>query len=145
MRTNSGYDWIYRPTRFAIYHRDAFRCLSCMKKFKWTGKRKGLSLDHVVPLSSGGKNSPDNLLTLCIKCNNSKGSKDLSTWVSTLKNPIETMVRMQVALRTPIDRLVGRSLCDALCPGFLERHKAAKAASRKRTAQRKSEAEFIPF
>ena len=34
-----------------------------------------LTLDHIVPVSKGGKGHLDNLQTLCRKCNNRKGAK----------------------------------------------------------------------
>lgn len=37
-------------------------------------------LDHVVPLSRGGRNVPSNIRPACAKCNLSKGSKTLREW-----------------------------------------------------------------
>ncbi len=37
-------------------------------------------IDHVIPLSRGGSNSPDNLVISCPTCNLSKGSKLPSEW-----------------------------------------------------------------
>ena len=37
-------------------------------------------IDHVVPLSRGGSNYPDNLVIACHSCNESKGAKLLSEW-----------------------------------------------------------------
>ena len=36
-----------------------------------------LTIDHVIPLSRGGKHSPDNLAFACRSCNSSKGAKML--------------------------------------------------------------------
>lgn len=44
-------------------------CVYCLGK-------NATELDHVVPLSKGGKNSVDNLLPACKSCNSSKGTKD---------------------------------------------------------------------
>jgi 5-methylcytosine-specific restriction endonuclease McrA len=38
-------------------------------------------IDHVVPLSRGGTNWPDNLALACSACNLSKGAKLLSEWI----------------------------------------------------------------
>lgn len=46
------------------------RCLCC-------GKKKPLTVDHVVPLSKGGSNSIDNIQCLCLECNCSKGTKTI--------------------------------------------------------------------
>ena len=37
-------------------------------------------VDHVVPISRGGSNSPDNLVIACPHCNDSKGSKLPEEW-----------------------------------------------------------------
>lgn len=53
--------------RRAVYERDGFACRKC-------GARHKLSLDHDIPVSSGGDNSEDNLRTLCLDCNFAKGA-----------------------------------------------------------------------
>ena len=44
---------------------------------RYCGTRSGLTVDHVVPLSKGGKWVWENLVTACTKCNGKKGSKSL--------------------------------------------------------------------
>ena len=44
---------------------------------RYCGNRAGLTIDHVVPLSKGGKWVWENLVTACSKCNGKKGSKSL--------------------------------------------------------------------
>ncbi|HAT1242480.1 TPA: HNH endonuclease [Corynebacterium striatum] len=39
-----------------------------------------MTLDHVVPLSRGGKNTIGNALPACQSCNSSKHSKLLAEW-----------------------------------------------------------------
>lgn len=41
------------------------------------------SIDHVVPLSKGGKDALHNLVPACRKCNSSKNAKDISEWYIT--------------------------------------------------------------
>lgn len=54
--------------RFCIYERDGYRCQIC-------GRRTNdLEVDHIIPISKGGKSTPDNLQTLCHRCNYRKGS-----------------------------------------------------------------------
>ena len=52
----------------AVFDRDHYTCQHC-------GARKGLTVDHIVPVSKGGTNDPDNLRTLCGPCNSSKGAR----------------------------------------------------------------------
>lgn len=53
--------------RFAIFRRDGERCKRC-------GSRHNLEIDHIVPISKGGKSTYDNLQTLCHSCNMEKGT-----------------------------------------------------------------------
>lgn len=53
--------------RFSIYQRDGNRCCKC-------GSRYNLEIDHIIPISRGGKSTYDNLQTLCHRCNAEKGS-----------------------------------------------------------------------
>lgn len=57
--------------RFSIYERDGYRCRRC-------GISEGyatLEIDHIIPISKGGKSTYDNLQTLCRACNYEKGNK----------------------------------------------------------------------
>jgi 5-methylcytosine-specific restriction endonuclease McrA len=49
-------------------------CTYCSKKAK-------LTLDHVIPLSKGGKHSKDNVVPACLHCNSSKNNKTLEEWL----------------------------------------------------------------
>jgi hypothetical protein len=56
--------------RFAIYKRDNNRCRKCGR----LGVYKDLEIDHIFPISKGGKSEFDNLQTLCHKCNSLKSN-----------------------------------------------------------------------
>lgn len=47
----------------------------------YCGKEAKLTLDHVIPLSRGGKHSIANVVPACEHCNKSKGNKTLEEWV----------------------------------------------------------------
>ena len=55
--------------RFSIYERDGYRCCKC----GFTDRYANLEIDHIIPISKGGKSTYDNLQTLCHKCNVEKG------------------------------------------------------------------------
>ena len=57
--------------RAEVFRRDNHLCLRC-------GAEDGLSIDHIVPVSKGGQNTIDNLQTLCMPCNVSKGVTTIS-------------------------------------------------------------------
>lgn len=52
--------------RAAIFERDGWKCLKC-------GSTEELTIDHVIPISKGGRNDPDNAQALCLNCNVQKG------------------------------------------------------------------------
>eukprot|EP00877_Chromochloris_zofingiensis_P011181 jgi/Chrzof1/6316/Cz18g04010.t1 len=58
-------------TRRNVMLRDRYTCQYC-------GCKKDLTLDHVVPVSKGGKNTWENLVTACMVCNQKKGHHSLS-------------------------------------------------------------------
>ena len=55
-------------SRKNIIKRDGAKCQYCGTKIQ-------LTIDHVLPKSRGGEDTWDNLVTACIKCNNSKGNR----------------------------------------------------------------------
>ena len=81
--------------RLRIYIRDKYRCQYC-------GEKKGasaLTLDHILPRSRGGDNSPVNIVTACVECNNRKGNR----------TPAEArmpLLTSQSALRVKLERVV---------------------------------------
>ena len=58
--------------RYDILSRDNFQCVIC-----GASSRQGVHLhvDHIVPISKGGKSIPSNLRTLCERCNIGKSNK----------------------------------------------------------------------
>jgi 5-methylcytosine-specific restriction endonuclease McrA len=81
--------------RLRIYMRDKFRCQYCGEK-KPAGE---LTLDHILPRSRGGDNSPVNVVTACLACNNRKGDR----------TPAEArmpLLTSQSALRVKLERVV---------------------------------------
>lgn len=59
-------------TNSALFRRDQYMCAYCGKVTP-----KGLTRDHIIPLSRGGKDSWHNCCACCRPCNIMKGSKTL--------------------------------------------------------------------
>lgn len=51
--------------RHFIFKRDEYKCLKCHNADR-------LAIDHIIPISKGGKNTLSNLQTLCTSCNSKK-------------------------------------------------------------------------
>lgn len=51
--------------KWMVFKRDNFTCQKC-------GSQELLELDHIVPISKGGKEKEKNYQTLCQKCNRKK-------------------------------------------------------------------------
>ncbi len=81
--------------RLRIYMRDKFRCQYCGEK----KPASDLTLDHILPRSRGGDNSPVNIVTACVPCNNRKSDR----------TPAEArmpLLTSQTALRVKLERVV---------------------------------------
>jgi 5-methylcytosine-specific restriction endonuclease McrA len=55
----------------AILIANKYRCYYCKKK-------RQLTMDHVIPLSKGGKHTASNIVPACLSCNSSKHDKILT-------------------------------------------------------------------
>lgn len=82
--------YIYKPykavilNRKNIYRRDRSTCQYCGKK----GPQ--LTVDHVIPKNFGGKDSWDNLVCACQRCNSRKGNKTPEqAGMKLLKKPVK--------------------------------------------------------
>lgn len=57
-------------------------CRYCGQKLK----PKTATLDHVLPLSRGGSDDPENLVLACHPCNQCKGNRTPLEWASDILN-----------------------------------------------------------
>ena len=55
--------------RQEIFERDGYTCVNC-----GSTEKESLEIDHIQPISKGGKTEPGNLQTLCRNCNFRKGN-----------------------------------------------------------------------
>ncbi len=60
-----------RFSRRAVYLRDLYTCQYCNEVFP----DRELTLDHVLPISKGGKTNWGNIVTACKTCNQKKGNR----------------------------------------------------------------------
>lgn len=58
-------------TNAALFSRDSHLCLYCGNEFS----RPHLTRDHVMPLSRGGRDRWENVVTACFHCNSRKGGR----------------------------------------------------------------------
>ncbi|MDY6918549.1 MAG: HNH endonuclease [Chloroflexota bacterium] len=57
-----------KENRQRVFERDGYKCHYCGKQLT----RFSATLDHIVPISTGGDNSYDNLITACLHCNSQR-------------------------------------------------------------------------
>ena len=69
--------WIRADKRLAIYLRDRFTCIYCLRDLH-DADPTDITLDHIRCQSNGGSNSESNLVTCCRSCNCSRQDKPLS-------------------------------------------------------------------
>lgn len=80
---------ISKKMRFEVFKRDGFRCQYCGR----SAPDVILEVDHITPVSAGGKNSLMNLVTSCRDCNRGKGKTLLSdaTEMQKQKNELDDL------------------------------------------------------
>lgn len=62
--------------RGEMFRRQKGRCAYCCIAMSWDTTATGATVDHVVPISKGGKNKRGNLVLACRRCNNAKADMD---------------------------------------------------------------------
>ena len=73
--------FVHVPRRFRrqvtntfLFARDGYRCQYCGKHKTHLRGREFLTRDHILPVSKGGDNTWQNVVTACSPCNNRKGN-----------------------------------------------------------------------
>ena len=69
-RNNRERNKLTLKLRYQILKRDNFKCKSCGKN----ASEVKLEIDHIIPISKGGKTIESNLQTLCVYCNGGKSN-----------------------------------------------------------------------
>ena len=86
---------ISKKARFEVFKRDQFTCVYCGQ----TPPKVVLHVDHVEPISKGGTNDINNLVTSCSDCNLGKGATPLSSVPSSLVETAESLREKEEQLR----------------------------------------------
>lgn len=73
--TNEGC-FVPHLTNLSLFRRDAYVCMYCGDQFK----QAELTRDHIIPMSRGGADSWENVVTACYRCNNHKGNRTPEEW-----------------------------------------------------------------
>ena len=60
-----------------LYNEQSGLCYICFNEFSF----KNMEMDHVIPLSKGGKHQLSNVKMCCARCNKSKGAKIITSEV----------------------------------------------------------------
>ena len=117
--------------RAFVIHRDNSTCRYCGKK------AKPVELDHVIPRSLSGPNTPWNLVVACHKCNQRKGNKSLAEF---LKRRPQRLADIKAQLQKP---LASAAHMNVIIPELLRRlcqqghhvteHDAAQTAANRQT------------
>lgn len=110
---------ISKKLRFEIFKRDAFSCQYCGA----TPPDVILHVDHIHPVSKGGDNSMDNLITSCSGCNHGKMDIELTSIPKSLQEraaeiseqeaQIKGYTKVLVAQRKRLQKDI-QAVCDAL-------------------------------
>lgn len=92
--SSNGRKPISKKLRFEVFRRDGFRCRYCGAN----PIDAPLEVDHVIPVSAGGKNGIDNLVSACFPCNRGKAARPLDA-------PLRPLVDTK-ALREQAEQIV---------------------------------------
>ena len=71
---------LWSKIRLRILIRDGYCCQYC-------GSEDATTVDHVLPISKGGTDDPDNLVAACTRCNYSKGNR-MGQFFGTPRTPL---------------------------------------------------------
>ena len=86
---------ISKKLRFEVFKRDEFKCIYCGRK----PPTVVLNIDHIDPVSKGGTNDINNLVTACFDCNNGKSNIKLDSLPGKLSDNIEMMHEKELQIK----------------------------------------------
>lgn len=93
---NQGMNWITPHKRLAIYLRDGLACAYCGATIE---DGVILTLDHIKCHSKGGSNHQNNLITSCRRCNSSRGTRSLTTFVKSVADYLNHGIKAETIMK----------------------------------------------
>lgn len=84
-----------KKTRFEVFKRDGFTCQYCGS----TPPKVILHLDHIFPVSKGGDNGQDNLITSCLDCNLGKAATPLNVIPQSLSEKAKILKEKEAQIK----------------------------------------------
>lgn len=80
-------------TKAGVLERDEYKCAYCQKR----GRNIVTTVDHVLPQARGGRDTWDNTVACCPRCNTKKADKTLEEAGMTLRYQPRTPMRMFIS------------------------------------------------
>ena len=76
-----------KKTRFEVFKRDGFQCAYCGQ----SPPSVVLEVDHIEPISKGGTDDVNNLITACFDCNRGKSNNELNHIIPNIVYSLEML------------------------------------------------------
>ena len=67
-----------KELRMQVFERDGYLCYKCDNQLT----KLNATLDHIQPVSAGGSNSIENLITCCFHCNSKRRASPISDFIA---------------------------------------------------------------
>ena len=90
-----------KKMRFDVFKRDSFTCQYCGSN----PPAVVLEVDHIHPVSKGGRNLADNLITACFDCNRGKSAGLLTTVPQSITDKAEIIAEKMAQMKA-FERMV---------------------------------------
>lgn len=95
---------IRKSVRMSVLDRDGYTCQYCGRK----APDVALEIDHVIPVSKGGTNDIDNLVTACYDCNRGKSDRMLKGNKKLVKKASDAVSKSTIKTGTEVEKIVVR-------------------------------------
>ena len=76
----SAYHWMHGYSKWQVFRKTQGRCIYCEQQFSDIHDPR-FTIEHLTPISKGGRDELSNVFPCCKKCNMSRGSMQLNEWL----------------------------------------------------------------